>query len=215
MDIFLTLEEARVLGSLLEKEMATPEYYPLTLNALLNACNQKTNRVPVVAYDEKRVLAALKGLQNKRLVWQSSLGRVAKYEQSFTRNNKLINTEAAVLCMLMLRGPQTAGEVKSHTERLHDFKDQEKLDQTLGDLVEAGYIMKAPRQPGQKESRYAHLFFGEPEPASQEMPIYSAQEGIVQETDDRLAALQDELKALRRDFDEFKARVGAFMEQFK
>ncbi len=215
MDIILTPEEARVLGSLLEKEMATPEYYPLTLNALLNACNQKTNRVPVVSYDDKMVLAAIKELQNKRLVWQSSLGRVAKYEQSFTRNHKLINSEAAVLCMLMLRGPQTAGEIRTHTERLYDFKDQNKLDQTLSELTDAGYAVKIPRQPGQKESRYAHLFSGHPEAASMETPVCSAQEGIVRETDGRLAALQDELNALRRDFEELKVRVGAFMEQFK
>jgi uncharacterized protein len=216
MDIVLTPEEVRVLGSLLEKEMSTPEYYPLTLNALLNACNQKTSRLPVVSYDEKTVLGALSGLKNKRLAWESSLGRVPKYEESFVRNNKLINTEAAVLCILMLRGPQTTGEVKAHTERLYDFKDQEKLDETLDNLIEAGYIMKAPRQPGQKESRYAHLFSGRPENFTETTPNSPTVEATpVHERDRELAEMQEELETLRRDFEDFKLKVTVFMEQFK
>jgi len=152
MDFILTPEEVRVLGSLLEKEMSTPEYYPLTLNALMAACNQKTSRSPVVSYDEKTVLGALARLEKKRLVWQSSLGRVPKYEQSFVKNTKLINSEAAVLSMLMLRGPQTIGEIKAHTERLYDFADLEKVNETLLALIEAGFIVKSPRMPGHKES---------------------------------------------------------------
>jgi uncharacterized protein len=215
MDIILTPEEVRVLGCLLEKEMSTPEYYPLTLNALVTACNQKTSRSPVVSYDEKTVLGALARLEKKRLVWQSSLGRVPKYEQSFVKNMKLINSETAVLSMLMLRGPQTIGEIKAHTERLYDFADLEKVNETLRDLIEAGFIVKFPRMPGQKESRYAHLLSGQLENTNQEAPGSMAMDSAIQEGDERIPEMQEELKALRRDFEEFKLKMAAFMEQFK
>lgn len=213
MDIILTPEEVRVLGSLLEKEMSTPEYYPLTLNALVAACNQKTSRSPVVSYDEKIVLGALARLEKKRLVWQSSLGRVPKYEQSFVKNTKLINSEAAVLSMLMLRGPQTIGEIKAHTERLYDFADLEKVNEALLDLIEAGFIVKSPRMPGQKESRYAHLLSGQQENISPEPPVYMAMNSTAQEGDERITEMQEELKSLRRDFEDLRLKVTAFMEQ--
>lgn len=216
MDITFTHEEVRVLGSLLEKEMATPEYYPLTLNALLNACNQKTSRFPVVSYDEKLVLGVLARLQEKRLVWKSDSGRVPKYEQWLVKNNKLINSEASVLCMLMLRGPQTIGEIKAHTERLHEFADLESVDETLNDLIEAGYVMKAPRMPGQKESRYAHLLSGIPEDVQGERLSPSASDGTpAREEPPGTAELKEELKALRLEFNAFRLKVSAFMEQFK
>jgi uncharacterized protein len=216
MDIILTPEEVRVLGSLLEKEMSTPEYYPLTLNALLSACNQKTSRVPVVSYDEKTVLGALAGLQKKRLAWESSLGRVPKYEESFVKNNKLINNEAAVLCILMLRGPQTTGEIKAHSERLHDFKDPEKLEETLQDLTDAGYIVKIPRVPGQKESRYAHILSGRPEIISEDMyGPHAANIIAFDERDKQIVELTEALQKLRREFDDLKLKVTNFMEQFK
>jgi uncharacterized protein len=215
MDIMLTPEEVRVLGSLLEKEMSTPEYYPLTLNALVAACNQKTSRSPVVSYDDKTILGALARLEKKRLVWQSSLGRVPKYEQSFVKNTKLINSEAAVLSMLMLRGPQTIGEIKIHTERLYDFADLEKVNEALLDLIDAGFIVKSPRMPGQKDSRYAHLLSGRPDNISREVPDSVTMDGTIQEGDERITELQDELKALRRDFEELKLKMTAFMEQFK
>jgi len=213
MDIILTPEEVRVLGSLLEKEMSTPEYYPLTLNALVAACNQKTSRSPVVSYDDKIVLGALARLEKKRLVWQSSLGRVPKYEQSFVKNTKLINSEAAVLSMLMLRGPQTIGEIKAHTERLYDFADLEKVNEALLDLIEAGFIVKSPRMPGQKESRYAHLLSGQQENISPEPPVYMAMNSTAQEGDERITEMQEELKSLRRDFEDLRFKVTAFMEQ--
>jgi hypothetical protein len=215
MDIILTPEEIRVLGSLLEKEMSTPEYYPLTLNALVAACNQKTSRSPVVSYDEKTLLSALARLEKKRLVWQSSLGRVTKYEQSFVKNTKLINSEAAVLSMLMLRGPQTIGEIKAHTERLYDFADLEKVNEALLDLIEAGFIVKSPRMPGQKESRYNHLLSGQPENISPEVPGSAAMDSTIQEGDESITEIKEELKALRRDFEDLKLKMTAFMEQFK
>jgi uncharacterized protein len=215
MDLILTPEEVRVLGSLLEKEMSTPEYYPLTLNALVAACNQKTSRCPVVSYDEKTVLGALARLEKKRLVWQISLGRVPKYEQSFVKNMKLINSEAAVLSMLMLRGPQTIGEIKAHTERLYDFADLGKVNEALLDLIETGFIEKSPRMPGQKESRYAHLLSGQPENISGEVSGSSAMDSTIQEGDVRITEMQEELNALRRDFEDLKLKMTAFMEQFK
>ncbi len=216
MDIMLTHEEVRVLGSLLEKEMTTPEYYPLSLNALLNACNQKTSRVPVVSYDEKLVLGVLKSLQEKRLVWKSDSGRVPRYEQWLVKNSKLINSEAAVLCVLMLRGQQTLGEIKSHTERLYEFADLESVNDTLNDLMEAGYAEKAPRMPGQKESRYVHLLSGSPKDIPTD-PYSPSEEATVPppEEDRRAASLEDELKALRSEFDEFRLKVNLFMNQFK
>ncbi len=215
MDIILTPEEVRVLGSLLEKELSTPEYYPLTLNALVAACNQKTSRSPVVSYEEKTVLGALARLEKKRLVWQSSLGRVPKYEQSFVKNMKLINSEAAVLSLLMLRGPQTIGEIKVRTERLYAFADLEKVNEALLDLIEAGFIVKFPRMPGQKESRYAHLLSGQPEDIGREVPGSAGMDSAIQSGDERITEIQDELKALRRDFEDLKLKMTAFMEQFR
>jgi len=216
MDIMLTAQELRVLGSLLEKEMATPEYYPLTLNSLMAACNQKTSRLPVVSYDEKTVLSALAGLKNKRLVWESVVGRVPKYEQSFLRNNKLINTEAAVLCVLMLRGPQTAGEIRAHTQRLYDFKEPEKLDETLSDLMDAGYVMRLPRQPGQKEVRLVTLLCGVPETADDEPDAQMLEDSpAVQSQEERIASLEEELRLLRRELDDLRLIMQRFMEQFK
>jgi uncharacterized protein YceH (UPF0502 family) len=215
MDIILTPEELRVLGSLLEKEMSTPEYYPLTLNALVAACNQKTSRSPVVSYDEKTVLSALARLEKKRLIRQSSLGRVPKYEQSFVKNTKLINSEAAVLSMLMLRGPQTIGEIKTHTERLYDFADLEKVNETLLDLVEAGFIVKFPRMPGQKESRYGHLLSGQPEDISSEVSVSVAMDSTIHKGDERITKIQEELKALRQEFEDLKLKLTSYMEQIK
>lgn len=215
MDFVLTHEEVRVLGSLLEKEMSTPEYYPLTLNALLNACNQKTSRAPVVSYDERLVLGSLARLQEKRLVWQSSSGRVPKYEQTFVKNYKLIDSEAAALCVLMLRGPQTIGEIKAHTERLYDFPNLDKVNEILNDLIETGYIVQLPRMPGRKESRYAHLLSGQPEASVGECPgSYAENDILVQNAESEIAELKIELDSLRKDFDEFKLKVMTFMKEF-
>jgi len=215
MDIILTHEEIRVLGSLMEKEMATPEYYPLTLKALINSCNQKTSRSPVVLYEEKTVLNALKGLQDKRLIFRSDLSRAPKYEQTFTRNNKLIKSEAALLCVLMLRGPQTIGELKIHTERLYVFDDMAKVDETLNDLMEAGYLVKLPRMPGQKESRYTHLLSGRTdnpieEKSSSSSPDMPSDEDMAR----RITRIEEEMNHLRQELKDLNERFSAFMEQF-
>lgn len=209
MDILLSETEARVLGSLMEKEMATPDYYPLSLNALTNACNQKSNRDPVVAYDEKTVVRALEGLKEKQLARQSNVSRVPKYEQNFTRPRNLVGREAAVLCVLLLRGPQTVGEVRGRTERLYRFAGLEEVEETLVNLEELGYARKLPRQPGRKESRYAHLLAGEPPIIDEIVCRPEAATLEVQAESEKIARLEQEMEALRQDFEELKA---AFLE---
>src|SRR5947208_8964485 len=140
MDWQLDPVELRVLGALMEKEIATPDYYPLSLNALVNACNQKSNREPVVSYDEEIVETALAGLRKQGLCMRvSGDSRVPKHEQRFTERDNLGRREAAVLCVLMLRGPQTVGELRGRTERLYTFEDLEGVESTLNRLAEAGY----------------------------------------------------------------------------
>src|SRR3954466_6623637 len=156
--------EVRVLGSLLEKEATTPEYYPLSLNALVNACNQKSNRDPVVNFDEETVDIALEGLRNKGLSSRISGGsRVTKFEHRFTERCNLGRREEAVLCVLMLRGPQTVGELRGRTERLYNFDDLESVENTLQRLAEMGFVKQLPRQAGYKESRWAQLLAGDVE----------------------------------------------------
>ncbi len=163
MDILLTDDEVRVLGCLMEKEIATPDYYPLTLNALINACNQKSNRDPVVSYDEATVLYAVNGLKERKLLRQSNLSRVAKYEQLFAKELKLVPGEQATVCILLLRGPQTIGEIRSRTERLYPFSDLDEVQKTINNLSDMQLVNALPRQPGRKESRYAHLLSGKPQ----------------------------------------------------
>ncbi len=169
MDWQIDSAEARVLGALLEKEITTPEYYPLSVNALVNACNQKSNRDPVVSFDEATVEAALEGLRAKGLAVRiSGGGRVAKHGQRFTEKFNLGRREAAIMCVLMLRGPQTPGELRGRTERLFQFDDLEAVERTLQHLTEMEWVRKLPRQAGSRESRFAHLLSGETEFAADE-----------------------------------------------
>jgi hypothetical protein len=201
----LDASEVRVLGSLLEKEITTPDYYPLSLNALVNACNQKSNREPVVSYDEETVARALEELRAKGLAVRVTGGdnRVPKHGQRFTEKLNLGRREAAVLCVLMLRGPQTVGELRGHTDRLYTFDDLEGVESTLNHLSEQEMVMKLARQAGSREPRYAHLLAGEVETA-EPLPPPPIPRGPAPE--DRLAALEAELAALRREFDEFRKR---------
>ncbi len=157
--------EVRVLGALIEKEATTPEYYPLSLNALINACNQKSNRDPVVDYDEDTVYDAVNRLREKQFaVTITGSGRVNKYAQRISETLNLGRRELAVLCTLLLRGPQTLGEVKDRSERMFAFADLSETENMLEKLAEwpgGGLIKKLPRQPGQKEIRYTHLLSGE------------------------------------------------------
>src|SRR5579859_7943717 len=161
MDLLLNAAEARVLGSLIEKEITTPDYYPLSLNALLNACNQKSNREPVMELDEDAVRQALHGLQNQRLAGpaRGADSRVTKYEHWLGEAFNFSRAETALLCVLLLRGPQTPGELRGRTERMHRFDEISEVLAGLQRLMERTPPLAAvlPRQPGTKESRYAHL----------------------------------------------------------
>src|SRR3954454_21939525 len=157
--------EVRVLGSLIEKEATTPEYYPLSLNALVNACNQKSNRDPVVNCDDEVVLDAIERLRAAGLAFIITGSRVTKYSQRISETLNLGRRELAVLCTLLLRGPQTLGEIKDRSERMFDFGDLAEVETVLDRLAEwtgGALVAKLPKQPGQKEIRYAHLLSGEP-----------------------------------------------------
>src|SRR5512135_2764118 len=171
METILTDTEVRVLGCLIEKELATPEYYPLTLNALTAACNQKSNRDPVMQLEETEVVRALDALRFKQLVLLSSEGgRVPKYRHILTEKFRLSGAELALLCELMVRGPQTAGELRSRAERMHPFAGPAAVEEALEELLARNppLVTWLPRQPGRKEQRYAHLFAGVPEVAGEE-----------------------------------------------
>ena len=162
MDFSLTPEELRVLGALVEKSIATPDYYPLSLNALVNACNQLTARDPVVSYSEQTVTAALEGLREKRLatLYHAADSRVPRYKHTLPDRFVLTPAELAIICVLMLRGPQTAGELRTRTERLYVFDTLAEADETLNALATytpEPLVTKLPRQPGTKESRFAQL----------------------------------------------------------
>jgi len=207
MDWQLDAAEARVLGALLEKEIATPEYYPLSLNALVNACNQKSNRDPVVAYDESTVEAALEGLRAKSLATRLTGRdiRVPKHSQRFTEQFNLGRREAALLCLLLLRGPQTVGELRSRSDRLYQFDDLAAVETTLQHLSELGFVVRLSRYGGSREPRWAHLLAGDPVAPVEETQTASApaaQSPLAK----RIAALERELAALRREFDDFRKR---------
>jgi uncharacterized protein YceH (UPF0502 family) len=208
--------EVRVVGALVEKQVTTPEYYPLTLNALVNACNQISNRDPVVAYDEPTVARAIESLRARNLVYvfYGSDSRVPKYKHMLANIHDLSPAELAAMCVLMLRGPQTVGEVRGRTGRLYSFVDLAQVESTLDGLAqrEEPLVLKLPRQPGRKEARYAHLLAGVP--AVDETPAEPRAEPAVREAraeNERLARLEAEVEALRdglldlrRQFDEFK-----------
>jgi uncharacterized protein len=202
MDWQLDATEARVLGALLEKEITTPDYYPLSTNALVNACNQKSNREPVVSYDDDTVEEALSSLREKGLaVRVTGDSRVAKHEQRFTEKYNLGRREAALLCVLMLRGPQTPGELRGRSERLYTFDDLEAVEATLGRLAEMEYVKKLPRRTGFKEQRWAQLLSGDVEEVG-EAPAPVADRGSSDR--DRIAKLEAEVAALKEDFERFR-----------
>ncbi|MBU0964939.1 MAG: YceH family protein [Proteobacteria bacterium] len=208
--------EVRVLGCLMEKEMATPEYYPLSLNALVNACNQKSNREPVVSYDEATVIRALDSLKGKRLALQSDASRVTKYEENFVTFNNLLHKEAALICLLLLRGPQTAGELRGRSERLYKFNDIEEVEEKLEDLSEMGFVTRMAKQPGRKECRFMHLLSGEPQPGQsgwQAEPASTPQER--QEDNGRLEKLEQEITLLQQELQELKDTFLAFKKQLE
>lgn len=208
--------EARVLGALIEKEATTPEYYPLSLNALVNACNQKSNRDPVVSYDEDTVSDALLSLRDKKLAVTITGGsRVNKYAQRISETLNLGRRELAVLCTLLLRGPQTLGEIKDRSERMYNFGDLSETERVLEKLAEwpdGPLAKKLPRQSGQKEARYSHLLAGEP---LLDASGSAAMEEPAARSGGRLAELESEVASLRSDLNDLKQRFEELAAQFR
>jgi uncharacterized protein YceH (UPF0502 family) len=228
----LTVIEARVLGALIEKEVTTPEYYPLSLNALVNACNQKNNRDPVMGLDETEVRQALHGLEDDRLA--SAVrgdSRVPKYEHHLQEVFNFTRSETAIICVLLLRGPQTPGELRGRTERLYKFDELTDVVSTLNKLAarEPSLVKLLPRQPGTKEARYAHLLSGDIEtietfdtfePARPSSSAYAsassyvaashapADEELNEEIRERMAQLEAEVAILTRELSELRAEVA-------
>jgi uncharacterized protein len=205
--ILLTSEQARVLGALIEKEITTPDYYPLSLNALVNACNQRSNREPVMDLNEEDVRQALHGLQEQRLAGpaRGADSRVTKFEHWIGEAFNFSRAETALLCVLLLRGPQTPGELRGRTERMHRFEEIGDVVAGLQKLIERQHALVAmlPRQPGTKESRYAHLLSGEvaAAPATSVTPSSSrggdAHEERIAQLEATVAELRQELSALQ------------------
>jgi uncharacterized protein YceH (UPF0502 family) len=218
MEFTLTQTEARVLGALIEKDITTPEYYPLSLNALVNACNQKSNRDPVMQLDEGAVRDALEGLQQQRLAGpaRGADTRVTKYEQRLQEVFNFTRPEIAVLCVLLLRGPQTPGELRVRAERMHHFEALDDVQSALQKLMqrEPPLAKVLPRQPGTKESRYAHLFAGDV--VELEVPVHVSPE-VERNPEDakRLVRLEEEVAELRREVGEVKDQLERFRRQFE
>jgi len=213
----LTPAEIRVLGCLVEKELATPEYYPMTINALVNACNQKSNRSPVVSFDETIVAEALESLRPLGLAIQSvEGGRAAKFCHNLYGKYRLQNAEMAVLAELLLRGPQTGGELRQRASRMHPLDSLEQVDEILTLLMELeeSLVVKLPRQPGRKEHRYAHLLAGEPEVEEAGIVppavILQARAG-----NERIESLETEVNELRQEMAKLKATFELFRQQFE
>ena len=213
MDLELTAEEARVMGCLLEKKMATPEYYPLTLNALVSAVNQKVNRLPVVDYDEAIVRVAAEGLREQRVLWVNMSGRVAKYGEGLVERYELTNDQAALLCVLLLRGPQTVGELRSRSERLSEFADLETVQQTLDGLAERGFAQESTRLAGQKETRFRQLL----SVTDEIPPTVVSPDSIepVTTTRERIADLEEKVTRLTADLEDLQQAFSLFKEQFE
>jgi uncharacterized protein len=217
-NIELNENEARVLGALLEKEITTPDYYPLSLNSLVNACNQKSNREPVMNLDEDAVRGALRTLHDNSLARSVSAAdsRVTKYEHRLQEAFNFDRREAALFCELLLRGPQTPGELRTRAERMHAFDDLSEAQSALQRLMnrEPPLVKVLARQPGTKESRYMHLLSGDAQPVSsgagREVPA-AVERGKM----DELSRLSSEIVELRRDMAELKQQFAAFRKQFE
>ena len=217
MNIVLNEVECRVLGSLIEKEITTPEYYPLSLNAIVNACNQKSNRDPVMTLDEAAVRQALHSLDGQSLVRSVSASdsRVTKYEHRLQEGFNFYRHEIAILCVLLLRGPQTPGELRTRAERMHPFDDLSAVQSSLQHLMkrEPPLAKVLPRQPGTKEARYAHLLSGDVEsfePKSEEAvsATTNSHDG------ERLSHLEKEIAALRNEVTDFQKEIADLKQQF-
>ena len=226
MQVVLSEIETRVLGSLIEKDVTTPDYYPLSLNALVNACNQKNNRDPVMNLDENAVRGALSTLQEKRMAGPASGAdsRVTKYEHRLQEVFNFDRREIAVICVLLLRGPQTPGELRGRTDRMYHFDTLEDVVSTLDRLAhrDPPLVVMLARQPGTKEYRYMHLFSGEPlEPTvsraelDREAAANEAPAPALPPAAQRLARLEEEVSRLRAELTAVQQQLAAFRKQFE
>ncbi len=206
----LSAEEQRVLGVLMEKAKATPEYYPLTLNALVAACNQKTSRKPVVQYDDNTVITTLDALRKKGLVSTvvGGASRVTKYKHNFAVVYPVIPPEVTIICLLLLRGPQTPGELNTNSGRMYEFESLEEVQSFLDNLANADqpFVKQLPKRPGQKEARYMQLLGGTTVPEEED----SGAEGVETSAGlaPRLAKVEAELAALRAEFDKLMQELS-------
>ena len=219
MNIVLNTTEVRVLGSLVEKDITTPDYYPLSLNALVNACNQKNNREPVTNLPEEEVRQALSTLQEKRLAGPASGAdsRVTKYEHLLQEVFNFTRGEIAVMCVMLLRGPQTPGELRGRTERMHHFETLDDVQSTLQRLIQRDppLVKMLARQPGTKENRYAHLLAGEIEEASVERTLLSAPLRTTSNDNDRISHLEEVVAELKTEIQFLKQQFAEFRKQFE
>ncbi len=219
MSVELTALEARIVGCLIEKQITTPDQYPLSLNALTNACNQKSNRDPVLELDEREVQAAVDGLMRRQLVMErSGFGsRVPKFQHLFCNTEygslKFSPAQTAIVCELLLRGPQTPGELRTHGARMAPLRDVTEVETALEDLMtrpDGPFVAKLAREPGRRESRYMHLFSGEAPPVVEpaDEPARSSAGGGGASTAERIAALEATVAGLRQEIEALKARLG-------
>lgn len=215
----LNAEETRVLAVLVEKELTTPEQYPLTLNALTNACNQKSNRFPVVSYDTGMVKEAVQGLCSKTFAMVSDVpgSRSRKYSHFFTERFNFVPGEAAILCELMLRGPQTVGELRNRANRMHPFEDLSAVESHLKNLqdVSPPWIVVLPRQPGRKEQRYMHMLMGMPDMTEIMDESSSASSGRSATLHSRVTELETEVTELRQEIKTLQEALQTFKSQFE
>ncbi len=218
-DLQLNEVEARVLGALVEKDITTPDYYPLSLNALVNACNQKNNREPVMALEEDAVRDALQGLQQRNLAGPAggADSRVTKYEHRLQEAFNFTRGETAIVCVLLLRGPQTPGELRGRTERMFRFETLDDVQSTLQRLMQRDPPLAKilQRQPGTKEARYMHLFSGNVEADANVAQARSPASPVTEHDSDRLTGLEEEVHELRKEVADLKEQIATFRRQFE
>src|SRR5262245_4312954 len=220
MEFDLSPLDVRILGSLLEKEVTTPEYYPLSLNALALACNQKTNREPVMSLTDEGVASALEVLRKRGLVYfvRETGGRVEKYRQRLSEVLNLDRRELAVLCVLMLRGLQTVGELRERTQRLYAFDDLAAVESCLNRMMErspAALVVRLARATGTKESRYGQVLSGIPQVIEPETPISHPANPVVPSHVERLKVLEVEVAGLRQEMADLRSQLAEFRKQFE
>lgn len=222
MDALLNPVEARVLGALIEKQITTPASYPLTLSSLTAACNQKSNRNPVTDLDEKEIARAILTLREKHLAWETAEAgaRVMKYSHNLTQLFALSDQQLAILCELILRGPQTGGELRTHCERMYSLGDSAQTETLLLSLIEypdRPLAVKLPREPGRRENRYAQLLCGEVVLPTENLqpPAEAAALVAVRAENERIAVLEQEVQQLRTEISDLNRQFAEFKTQFE